>query len=163
MRARYQSSRELFEAAREASKDAAKISAELRALDERSRRISSPTFESRSRSSTRPDAIGDAVAHVVDRGAVLDRRLEDDYRLIDSACAVLYGRDGMSDGLSAIAPPWWADAIYHHYLALRTWTETAALLAYSPRHIQECVRAAFDLMDANGMAATVDGTGCAEG
>lgn len=155
------SARELFEAARDASLDAAKVTAELDALDEQAARIGSPSLDPRGRGTRGGDAIGRRVAHIIDRQESLERRLGEDYDLIDAACAVLYGSDGISDGLATLAPPWWADAIYHHYVGLRTWDGTAALVLYSKRYVQECVRTAFEIMDANGMAATVAGIGSA--
>ena len=158
----YQTSRELFEAAREASMDAERISRQLEEMDERAAGVGSPSFQAHSGGCREPDAVGRRVAQKVDRQRVLEKRLDEDYRLIDAACSILYGTDGVSDGLASIAPPWWADAIYHHYLALRTWEQTAALVNYSARRTYECARSAFELMDAYGMAATVGGGGMAE-
>lgn len=158
----FQTSRELFEAAREASRDALRISDELDTLEDRATRTGSPSLEVRGRSGVPHDRMAGRVANLIDRTEALEKRLNEDYRLIDSACSILYGADGVSDGLASIAPPWWADAIYHHFLALRTWEQTAALVCYSPRRVYECVRTAFELMDAYGMAATVGGGGMAE-
>ena len=105
-------------------------------------------------------SISQAFDSVVDQGERLRARQDEDYRLIDAACRVLYGADNRS-GLYALVG-WPADAIYHHYLALRTWEETAALLGYSVRHVQTCVRAALDLADANGQMWTELGRGMAE-
>lgn len=158
----YASARDLFEAAREAARDAARCGAELLAMDE-APEIGSPSFEARVRGTSDPDRMGRKVAASLDRRERLERRIDDDYGLIDAATFVLYGHDGMSDGLASIAPEWWADAIYHHYLSLKTWEQTADLMGYCTRYLQRSVRAAFELMDANGMAATVAGVGCAEG
>lgn len=159
----YQSARDLFEAARQASRDALRISDELHELDARATSVGSPSLEPRSRGARPCDRMAGKVATLIDRGRVLEARLDEDYHLIDTACSILYGADGISDGLASIAPTWWADAIYHHYLSLRTWEETAALIGYSLRHVYECVRTAFEIMDAHGMAATVEGHGMAEG
>ena len=90
----------------------------------------------------------------------MERRQEEDYRLIDAACRVLYGADNRS-GLYALVG-WPADALYHHYLALRTWPETAALVSYTPRYVQERVAWALDMADANGQMWTELGRGMAE-
>lgn len=158
----YSCARDLFEAAREAARDAARCGAELLAIEE-APAIGSPTFEARVRGTSDPDRLGRKVASNVDRKERLEKRIDADYGLIDAATFVLYGHDGMSDGLASIAPDWWADAIYHHYLSLRTWEQTSQIMGYCPRHLQKSVRAAFDLMDANGMTSTVAGVGCAEG
>lgn len=155
-------SKELFESAREASRDALRIRDELEHLEARTVAMGSPSLEAHGRG-CRADHVAGRVAALVDNSAALERRLEDDYRLIDAACEILYGRDGVSDGLAVLAPAWWADAIYYHFLALRKWEDVAAMLSYSERHVFECVRAAFDLMDAHGMCATVGGRGMAEG
>ena len=162
MAAWYAHARDLFEAARDAAKDAERCGAELLAIDS-APAIGSPSFEARVRGSRDPDRMGRRAAAAIDRKGQLERRIDSDYDLVDAATFVLYGRDGMSDGLASIAPPWWADAIYHHYLSLRTWEDTADLVGYCSRYVQRGVAAAFDLMDANGMAATVGGVGAAEG
>lgn len=159
---RFASSRELFSAARGAAKDAERCRRQLDSMERRALHVSGPSFEPRIRGGNH-DRISRDVAALVDREAELHGRIEADYGLIDAACAILYGHDGMSDGLASIAPPWWADAIYYRYLALRTWGEVAELVGYGTRHVQRCVSAAFDLMDAHGMAATVEGRGDAEG
>lgn len=158
----FASARDLFEAARDAAKDAETCRNQLASIERRALRVASPSFEVRV-SGGDHDRIGTDVAARVDRETELQAQIDADYDLIDAACMVLYGRDGMSDGLASIAPPWWADAIYHHYLALRPWVEVADLMGCGTRHVQHCVSAAFDLMDANGMAATVEGRGDAEG
>ena len=125
--------------------------------------VGSPSFDAPVRGGER-DRIGRDVAALVDREARLNGRIESDYALIDAACEILYGRDGMSDGLTALVPlPWWADAIYHRYLGLRTWPEVAELLGVTTRNAQKCVRAAFDIADGYGLTATVEGVGHAEG
>ena len=154
------SARELFEAARAAAYDAARISRQLDGMEARALSLGGGGFEPRVRSTPDPDRIGATVAAGIDQGERLRARQEEDYRAIDAACRVLYGADNRS-GLYALVG-WPADAIYHHYLALRTWEDTAALLGYSVRHVQTCVRAALDLADANGQMWTELGIGMAE-
>lgn len=156
----YASAREFFNAVREAAIDAERCRVQLEELEERAQSLGGTTFEARVRGGTHDRMERNAVAHV-DREGELQSRIEDDYRLIDAACWVLYGRDGVSDGLASIAPPWWADAIYHHYLALRKWEDVEPLVLACTSHISRCVNAAFDLMDANGMLATIEGRGTA--
>lgn len=158
----YRSSRDLFEAAREAAIDAEKCRRMLEAMERKALRVASPSFEARVRGGNH-DRISRDVAALVDRETDLQARIDADYDLIGAACTVLYGRDGMSDGLASIAPAWWADAIYHHFLALRPWVEVGELLGISKSYVSKQASAAFDLMDANGMAATVEGRGDAEG
>ncbi|MBQ9006739.1 MAG: hypothetical protein IJ092_10265 [Atopobiaceae bacterium] len=154
------SAREFFEAAREAARDAHLVARQLDGMEHRALSLGGGGFEPRVRSTPDPDRIGATVAAGIDQGERLRARQEEDYRAIDAACRVLYGADNRS-GLYALVG-WPADAIYHHYLALRTWEDTAALLGYSVRHVQTCVRAALDLADANGQMWTELGIGMAE-
>lgn len=156
----FSTARELFEAARAAARDAERIRLQLADMDARADSLGGGGFEPRVRSTPEPDRMAGRVAADMDQRQRLRERRAEDYRLIDSACAVLYGPDNRS-GLYALVG-WPADAIYHHYLALRTWEETAALMGYSVRHVQTCVAAAFDLADANGDMWTRLGIGMAE-
>ena len=156
---RYQTAREFFEAAREAARDADRIRLQLAAMDARSESLGGGGFEPRVRSTPDPDRIGLRVSALIDHGGMLERRQADDYRLIDAACRVLYGPDDRG-GLYALVG-WPADAIYHHYLALRTWDETARLMGYSVQHVRRQVAWALDLADANGQMWTELGDGFA--
>lgn len=156
----HDSAREFFEAAREAARDAERIARQLDGMESRSLSIGGGGFEPRVRSTPDPDRIGRGVASMLDQSERLRARQDEDYRIIDRACMVLYGRDNRS-GLYALVG-WPADAIYHHYLALRTWDVTAALLGYSVRHVRRAVDVAFDVADANGEMWTVLGKGMAE-
>lgn len=156
----FSSAREMFEVAREAARDAARISRQLDGMERRALALGGGGFEPRVRSTHDPDRIGRSVAALVDHEDVLLQRQDADYALIDAACEVLYGPDNRS-GLYALVG-WPADAIYHHYLALRTWEETADLLGYSVRHVCREVDVAFDMADANGQMWTELGLGLAE-
>lgn len=109
------------------------------------------------------DGMARRVGAMVDREAQLHARIEQDYGLIDLACEVLYGREQDGTGGLYALVGWPADAIYHHYLALRTWEDTASMLGYSVSHVKHMASAAMELADTNGMAATVSGVGMAEG
>ncbi len=152
--------REFFESAREAARDAARCRRQLDAMECRADGLGGGGFEPRVRSTPDPDRMGARVAALADHGGMLERRMEEDYRLIDAACAVLYGRDSRG-GLYALVG-WPADAIYHHYLALRTWEETADLLGYSASHTKHAVGMALEFADANGQMWTELGRGMAE-
>ena len=156
----YATAREFFEAARSAAREADRIGRELAEMEASADATGGGGFEPRVRSTPDPDRIGRGVAAKVDNEAVLRARQESDYALIDAACELLYGADRRS-GLYALVG-WPADAIYHHYLALRTWEDAARLVGYSVRHVQSCVRVAFELADANGQMWTELGVGMAE-
>ena len=152
--------REFFEAAREAARDAERIRRQLDAMEARALALGGGGFEPRVRSTPDPDRMAGRVAAMVDREGMLERRQEEDYRLIDAACRVLYGPDNRS-GLYALVG-WPADAIYHHYLALRTWEDAARLVGYSVSHVKHSVCVALELADANGQMWTELGKGMAE-
>lgn len=156
----YDSARDFFEDARAAARDAERIATQLEGMELRSLSIGGGGFDPRVRSTPDPDRIGRGVVAMLDQSERLRARQDEDYRIIDHACAVLYGRDNRS-GLYALVG-WPADAIYHHYLALRTWEQTAELLGYSVRHVRRSVCVAFDLADANGEMWTTLGVGMAE-
>lgn len=157
----FANSRELFEAARDAVRDAEACRRQLEALEDSALSVGSPSFEARVRGGDL-DRISKSVANLVDREGELDARMEQDYALIDAATCVLYGRDQMSDGLASLMPAWVADAIWQHFLALHTWDYVSELMGYCKSQVIRTVRAAFDVMDAHGMAATVEGRGIAE-
>lgn len=151
--------REFFESAREAARDAERIRRQLDAMESRALTLGGGGFEPRVRSTPDPDRIGASVSAMLDQGERLRERADEDYRAIDAACKVLYGADNRS-GLYALVG-WPADAIYHHYLALRTWEETASMLGYSVQHVRRQVLYALDLADANGQMWTELGQGMA--
>ena len=157
----YQSAREFFDAARAAARESRAIRLQLAAMEQQAVAIGSGGFESRVHSTPNPDRMAARVAALADRRAVLEQRQAECDALVDAACRVLYGTDD-GRGLYALVPSPAADAIWHHYLALRTWDETAHLVAYSKQHVRRMVAAAFDLADANGQMWTELGRGFAQ-
>ena len=153
----FASARELFDAAREAARDAEMVRRQLDRIEGASLSLGGSGFEPRIRSTPDPDRIARAVASSVDVGGRLRERQDEDYRLIDFACSVLYGTDSDA-GLWALVG-WRADALYHHYLALRTWAEVGALLGYSEQHVWREAMAALDTADAWGCMGCIAGMG----
>lgn len=156
----YASARDFFDAAREAARDADRIARQLDSMERRALALGGGGFEGRVRSTPDPDSIGRGVAAKVDNEGILRERQQADRALIDAACELLYGADRRS-GLYALVG-WPADAIFHHYLALRTWDEVAEMMGYSVRHVQTCVASALDYADSNGQMWTALGKGMAE-
>ena len=157
---RFDSARDFFEAARDAASDAMRISRQLAAIEGSALSLGGSTFEPRVRSSSSADRVSTAAALLVDVGGELARRQEEDYRLIDAACRVLYGTDDKA-GLWALVG-WRADALFHHYLGLRTWAEVGEMLGYGEQHVWRQAMAALDSADAWGCVATIAGQGFAE-
>lgn len=157
----FTSARELFEAAREASRDAERIRRQLDAIEHRALGMSGGGFDPRVRSTPAHDRMGAAVASLVDVESRLRERQDEDYRLIDLACAVLYGTESDA-GLWALVG-WRADAIFHHYLGGMTWHAVGVLMGYTERHVMEQARYAMEVCDGWGLPAIVTGEGGAEG
>lgn len=155
----YTDARDFFNAARKASQDADTISRQLAALEHRALGMSGSGFEPRVRSTPVHDKMGNAIASLVDRETKLRAEQDADYLLIDKACALLYGTDN-EHGLRSLVG-WPADALFHHYLALLTWDETANLLGYSTSYVRNQANMALDIADANGAMWTELGIGFA--
>ena len=158
----YTSARELFEAAREASVDVLRIGRQVAELEARATATGGGIVTTTGHAHHQGDNVGRIVAAQAQTLERLAKREEEDYRLIDAACAVLYGSDGTSDGLYALVG-WPADAIWWHFLGLKRWEDVAALVGFDTRWTQAKVRQALELADSNGMLATVAGIGMAEG
>ena len=155
----YADAREFFEAVRSASMDLERIRRELESMEERATALGGGGFDPRVRSTPAHDRMGNAVAALVDRETKLRAQQDDHYALIDRACALLYGTD--NDLGLRVSFGWPADALYHHYLALRTWDETARILGYSASHVRNMSKAALDYVDAHGEEYTKLGIGFA--
>ena len=123
-------------------------------------RTSRPSFEARTRG-THDDQMAVRVGFMVDLEEKLRDRQRRDYDLIDLAYALLYG-GSWNDGLASIAPPVWADVLAHRYCNAETWQDTARAVGYSERRVYDIAQAALDMVDANGLMATVVGRGMAE-
>ena len=159
----YRNARDLFEAARDASRDAERIRRQLVALRDKARSLGGGGFEPRVSSTGEPDRMGSRVAAMVDRERELAKRQAEDYEIIDAACSVLYGSDNAS-GLDKLVPEgWWADVLWWRYLDGATWDEVGESVGYSARRCFDVAQTALEIADAYGMANTVGGRGTAEG
>ena len=156
----FASARELFEAAREASRDAERIRRQLDAMEQRAEGLGGSGFEPRVRSTSDPDRMGGRVAAMVDVERKMRERQSWDYAIIDYACAVLYGTDNDAGLLSLMG--WRADAIYHHYIGGMTWAQVGMVLGYSEQHVWRECQVALDTCDAWGFLDTMRGHGQAE-
>ena len=156
----FQSARELFEAAREASRDAERIRRQLMAMESAAEGLGSPWLGQRVSATGEPDRMASRVAALVDREEMLRKRQDEDYAVIELANRVLYGEDNAS-GLWALAG-WRADAIYQHYVNCLTWEVVARLLGYSRRHVWEQAQVALDMCDGWGLVSVASGMGGAE-
>lgn len=156
----YQSAGDLFEAAREAAKDADRISRTLARMESR---------EGLHAQSYQPSVRGGDHDVRATTDARLDyerrvrRRREEDYALIDLACSVIYGSDQTgSGGVAALMGADYADALWWRFCAAETWEAVAAGTGMSERWCQQAVPYAFDVIDSYGIRRVIDGLGIAE-
>lgn len=138
----FNSSREFFAAAREASIEVARYDGILELMEHDALGIGSPSFGGSVRGGD-PDRISRRVSTLVDTEAKLYQRIEYDYGLIDLANAVIYGSPQMDGIADLIRQTWWADAVSHHYLGLKKWNVVDALVGH-PRSW----RGAYHALDA---------------
>ena len=156
---RYDSARDLFEAARDASRENYRTRRMLVAMEEQEGLRGAGTG-----ARVASGSIGDPMARVdarVDREAAWHRRIEENCELIDLAHFVLYGTD-CENGLAALVPGWWCDAIWQHYINGLTWKQTAKLVGFSAHRCWEVAQTAFDMADGYGIVSAVRGRGLAE-
>ena len=152
--------REFFQSVREAALDAQRCHDQLAAMEESALRISGPSMEGRV-TGCQPDGMERRVVSLVSREAMLHKRIEADYQLLDLAFEVCYGHD-LGEGLAALVPSWWVDALWMRYGDGWTWEAIGQSLGYSGRRCVDVVNAAIDAADAHGLTATVEGRGFAE-
>lgn len=140
--------RDFFDSVRAASIDADRCRRQLDQLEERARSLGGGGFEPRTRSTPDPRRMEGRIATYVDMDAKLERRMDDDYALIDRACAVLYGaeQDGRG-GLSAHLAPIYSDVLWWRYVAADDWRHVARVLDYSPKQLQSFVVTALEWLD----------------
>lgn len=147
--------RDFFEAVMDASVNAEKCNAQLAEHEAKASSLGSHGYGERVRSTPTHDRMGGRVASKVDHEAILERRMEGYYALIDRACVVLYGPDQMTGGLARDASPAWADALWHRYVAAEKWRTVADSMRCSPRQAQVLVSRALAWIDAHGYMAGV--------
>lgn len=97
----------------------------------------------------------------IDFEAMKQADIAEDEALIDYACAVLYGRDqmGRTGGLYTLAPHACADVICLHWCMGAKWEEVTRRVKYSKSHAQRLAAQGFDVIDAYGIEATIEGVG----
>lgn len=137
--------RDLFERARKCSRDAAYLRTRVERMkaSEGVRGASLAPSVSGSKADVNGTARVDAR---IDFEAMTRDRLEEDYAVIDYACAVLYGEDNHS-GLSALLGSQVADLLWHHYLDDESWETSAEKVGMPPRSCYRRAQSALDLVD----------------
>ena len=158
-RARHASARDLFEAVRKASRDAGRISRQLKAMEAREG-VRAQGYEPRGRSGRLAD-VTDRVDARMDFEEAKRAQLEADYEAIDAACEVLYGTDGRS-GLWLAMGGEYADVLWWRYLADATWDAVSRMVGRSATWCKQACWVALDEIDSVGLEATVAGRSVSE-
>lgn len=138
--------RDFFERARAASQDAERCRRQLQELEARARGLGSQSFEPRTRSTPDPHRMERRIVAYMDQERRLSDRMDADYRMIDLACAVLYG-DGDADGLDRVQSCVMADVLWWRYLAGEDWRHVARSVGMGIRPAQIVRDAALSWMD----------------
>lgn len=155
------SARDFFGAARSAAIDADSITRRIRAMESREG-VRAQSYEARGRSPGTGDAMAATDARMDFEGRI-ERRREEDYRLIDAACSVIYGADQSTGGVGAILGAAYADALWWRFCAGATWTDVAEGTGMSVRWCKDAVGVAMDVIDSYGLERMSRGLGLAEG
>lgn len=143
----YRDSRELFAAVRDASRETQRHRRTLERMEAGEGVRGSGGFEPRVRSSA-ADVNGTARTLArVDYEASVERRIEEDWRLIDLGCALLYGRESGRGGVEALMGGVVADCIYFRFVAAESWAEVAAHVGYSKSQCRRFTEQGMDGID----------------
>ena len=157
---RFESARDLFESAREADRDNARIRRMRETMEAREgpRRAS---LEPHGRNGGNADPMR-ATDSRMDKEAAFERRERENCRLIDLASALVYGEwyDGRG-GIDALLGTLYADALYWDYLAGTNLAGAAHALGISTSYVRILCAVAFDALDAYGLQRAIEGTGIA--
>ena len=157
----YTSARDLFEAVREASREAERTRLTLMRM-EASEGVRAQGYEATGRSGHRADDKARTDARI-DYEARMDDRIREDYALMDLACAVLYGTDTGKGGLDALMGSAVADCLCFRYVQARPWSEVSALTGYSKSQCRRLCAQGMDACDFFGWSNVLGGVCAAEG
>lgn len=148
--------KQFFERVRDASRDAERIRTQLVAMEHRAQSLGGGGFEPRVRSTPDPQRMERRVDVYMDRENALKDRMEDDYRLIDKGCMVIYGNDEHR-GLDKVVSPVWADVLWWKYLDDAKMVSVADVVGYSMRTCSSmCAQALAWIDEHRFMSAVID-------
>ena len=156
----YASAEDFFEAVRQASREAERTRLTLLQMEAREG-VRAQSYEPR----VMVGGERDHMAHTdsrIDYEARMSERIEEDYALLDMACAVLYGRESGKGGVDALMGSAVADCISFRYVDARPWKEVAALMGYSRwsrRSLRDMCQRGFDRIDSLGWERAIEGVG----
>ena len=156
----YASAEDFFEAVRQASREAERTRLTLLQMEAREG-ARAQGYEPRVMVGGERDRMA-ATDSRIDYERRMAERIEQDYRLLDMACAVLYGSESGKGGVDRLMGSAVADCISFRYVDARPWGEVAALMGYSRwsvNSLRDLCHQGFDAIDALGWELIVDGFG----
>ena len=156
----YRDARDFFETVREASREAERTRLTLLQMEAREG-VRAQTYAERVSVGGERDRMAQTDARM-DYEARMAERIEQDYRLLDMACQVLYGRESGKGGVDALMGSAVADCISFRYVDARPWREVAALMGYSRwsrRSLRDMCQKGFDRIDSLGWERAIEGVG----
>lgn len=159
----YADARAFFETVRDASREAARIQRTAGRMVEGEGLRGAGGFEPRVRSSNADPSGMARVDARIDFEAANERRLEEDYALIDAACRLLYGPDGRGGGLERLMGSAVSDCMWWRFCAAESWAVVADACGYSKSQARRLCAQGLDACDFFGWENVTDGTGSAEG
>ena len=156
----YASAEDFFEAVRQASREAERTRLTLMQMEAREG-ARAQTYAERVSVGGERDHMAQTDSRI-DYEARMAERIEQDYKLLDMACAVLYGRESGKGGVDALMGSAVADCISFRYVDARPWSEVAALMGYSRwsrRSLRDLCQKGFDRIDSLGWERAIEGVG----
>ena len=156
----YASAEDFFEAVRHASREAERTRLTLIQMEAREG-VRAQGYEPRIMVGGERDKMA-ATDSRIDYEGRMAERIEADYRLLDMACAVLYGRESGKGGVDALMGSAIADCISFRYVDARPWKEVAALMGYSRwsvNSLRDMCQRGFDCIDSYGFERVIEGIG----
>lgn len=156
----YSNARDFFDSVREASREAERTRLTLMQMEAREG-VRAQGYEPRVTVGGERDRMAQTDARI-DYEARMSERIEEDYRLIDLACRVLYGEESGKGGVDALMGSAVADCISFRYVDARPWPEVAALLGYSRwsvNSLRDLCQRGFDAIDSLGLERVIEGVG----
>ena len=139
-----------FEEVREAAIDAERCKVQLDALEVRAKFGTGSGYHERVQTSG--NAVERRMVSNVSQYDQLEARRDRDYKLIDAACMVLYGKeqDG-TGGLSAYKSGAYADVIWWRYVAAEVWKRIASCMDLSVSQCQRLCKDGLAAIDKLGL------------
>lgn len=147
---------DFFNRVRSASEDACICQKQLKTLESKMLSLGSRNFEPRVKSSPDHHRMSRRIEMYMQREKELEKRMDEDYRIIGLSDIVIYGSDEKK-GLSHTVSPVWADVLWWRYLDCSTWDRVAREVGYAPKSCRIFHDQALRWIDDNRfMSAVID-------